>query len=344
MQTIKHQAWPDIGQFRNMIRAVKEKATFSHLDVNGDAVFDNCKPLPTLEFSATTKKHGTNAAIGVTVDGQVWFQSRERIVTLEDDNAGFARFWKDLESKFTIQDMVKHIPFTNEILVFGEWCGGSIQKGVALNQLPKMFVIFGVKVDGVWQTPDEVKQWKEYPEYSIYNTYSVELPTFTIDFNKPEIAQNEMVELVAKIEAECTWGKKFGVAGVGEGFVIRSITKGWEGTSFYAKLKGEKHSISKVKTIASVDIEKVASERAFCEMVVTDARCEQMIQKVKATGVKIVDRTQIGLFLKMLVGDIFKEESDVAIGNGLDIQKMGGMLSTYGKQWFFKNEDKFDEL
>ena len=79
-------------------------------------------------------------------------------------------------------------------------------------------------------------------------------------------------------------------------------------------------------------------------MVVTEARCVQMIQKVKESGVKVVDRTQIAAFLRLVYNDVVKEETDVAIGNGIDISKMGGMISNYAKQWFFKNEDKFDEL
>ena len=346
MQTIKHQAWPDIGQFRNMIRAVKEKATFSHLDVNGDAVFDPSKPLPILQFHGTVKLHGTNAAIGVTKDGDIWYQSRSRVITLEDDNAGFVRFWKDLEDKgFTFKNLLSSVIHEgSEILVAGEWCGGNIQKGVALNQLEKMFVIFGVKVDGEWLSPEEVSQFPMATDHNIFNVYSIETYKIEIDFNKPEIAQDKLVKLVEMIEKTCPWGKKFGVEGIGEGAVFRPIDKEWESTKLWFKVKGSDHQISHVKTLAPVDIEKVISERAFVEMVVTEARCVQMIQKVKESGVKVVDRTHLAQALRWIYNDIVKEESDVAIGNGIDISKMGGMISNYTKQWFFKNEDKFDEL
>src|SRR3990170_1416693 len=62
--------------------------------------------------------HNTHGAYVESPTGECWFQSRENIITPEKDNAGFA--------------------------MFGEWCGGGIQKGVALNQLLKMFVIFGI--------------------------------------------------------------------------------------------------------------------------------------------------------------------------------------------------------
>ena len=32
------------------------------------------------------------------------------------------------------------------VTVFGEWCGKGIQKGVAINQLEKMFIIFELKL------------------------------------------------------------------------------------------------------------------------------------------------------------------------------------------------------
>lgn len=357
MQTIKHQAWPDIGQFRNLIRAVKEKATFSHLDSNGDAVFDNCKPLPTLKFQGTVKLHGTNACLIIDSKQNLYFQSRERMITVQDDNAGFCRFFTDLKTSgvnlwemVNAETLLKKISDDEEepsdctIRIYGEWAGGNIQKGVALNKLQKMFVIFGVKVGNLWMTPDEVASFPAMPQHNIFNVYSAPTYELTVDFNKPEIAQDQIVKLVEEVEKLCPWGAKFGVEGIGEGLVWRCVTPGWESTSYYMKTKGEKHSVSRVKTVASVDVEKVASERAFCEMAVSDARCTQMIQKVKESGVKVVDRTQMGVFLRYLYNDCVKEESDVAVGSGLDISKLGGMISTYGKQWFFKNEDKFDEL
>ncbi len=66
-----------IVQFSGVVKQVRDHCKYHNL------------PLPELEFSGSVKLHGTNAAIGFTPD-DVWFQSRENIVTYEKDNAGFA--------------------------------------------------------------------------------------------------------------------------------------------------------------------------------------------------------------------------------------------------------------
>jgi hypothetical protein len=242
MSSIKHQPWPNIGQFRNMIQAVKEKATFSHLDANGEAIFDLSKPLPVLQFQGTVKLHGTNSAIGISKEGEIWHQSRSRMITLEADNAGFARFWKDIEDKgFLFNNLINDYSLINkgsEVLVVGEFCGGNIQKGVALNKLPKMFVIFGVMVDGEWLSPEDVSRFPTAAAHNIFNVYGAETYNIEIDFNKLEIAQNQLVKLVEKIEKTCPWGEKFGVEGVGEGAVFRPMDKDWEkDTKLWFKVK-----------------------------------------------------------------------------------------------------------
>ena len=80
------QKFPSIEQFRTVIKYVN-------------------KYLPgvtTLKYKGTVKLHGTNAAIGVLKDGTVYFQSRNSIITPENDNAGFATFMKHFEIHYSI--------------------------------------------------------------------------------------------------------------------------------------------------------------------------------------------------------------------------------------------------
>jgi ferritin len=131
-----------------------------------------------------------------------------------------------------------------------------------------------------------------------------------------------------------------GVDGVGEGIVWKCITEGWESPEFYFKVKGEKHSASKVKTLAAVDVELVASQREFAEKTVTENRCRQGIDKLREAGKKL-DRTSVGDFIKWVVADVEKEESDTAKASGLDIKKASGELTKAARMWFFKNELTF---
>ncbi|MEB5438744.1 hypothetical protein RXS20_29080, partial [Pseudomonas aeruginosa] len=103
-------------------------------------------------------------------------------------------------------------------VIYGEWCAGSIQKGVAISGLPKMFVIFSIKYRGVWLA-DDIVQTVKMPEHKIYNMLDYTCHDIEIDFQNPEIAQAALEEECQKVENECPLGKAFGNIGVGEGRV-----------------------------------------------------------------------------------------------------------------------------
>jgi hypothetical protein len=87
-----HIAFPEIGQYRNAIRPVKERAQYTGKNADGSSNYDALLPMPTLSYSGTVKLHGTNAAVCLNrTNGDIWFQSRERIITYADDNMGFVR-------------------------------------------------------------------------------------------------------------------------------------------------------------------------------------------------------------------------------------------------------------
>ncbi|WP_157778741.1 hypothetical protein [Massilia violaceinigra] len=80
--------FPSIKQFRDVIRNVHNKAHFVGLDSAGEPIYDNRRPVPALRFRGSVKLHGSNAAVVFGPNG-IGFQSRERLLTLEDDNFGF---------------------------------------------------------------------------------------------------------------------------------------------------------------------------------------------------------------------------------------------------------------
>jgi hypothetical protein len=86
----------------------------------------------------TEKIDGTNAAVGVGEDGEVWAQSRKRLIepTKNGDNAGFARWVADnAEPLASILGPGLH---------FGEWWGSGIQRGYGLEKGEKRFSLFNV--------------------------------------------------------------------------------------------------------------------------------------------------------------------------------------------------------
>src|SRR5690606_12697987 len=134
--------------FRNAIKEVTHRARYRGNDENEQPIYDDCD-LPVLKYRGSVKLHGTNAAIvwqwnPAIHDYEMQAQSRTNIITPMSDNAGFAAFAHTINTNGLLkQIMVQHedLGYTPELIkLYGEWCGGNIQKGVAINGLDKMFV------------------------------------------------------------------------------------------------------------------------------------------------------------------------------------------------------------
>ena len=317
----------DIGQFRDVIRGVKSHCDYKGKDENGDNVYAHDKPYPTLRFRGTVKLHGTNASIIKYADGNYVFQSRENELELTKDNARFMA----LMSAKPYQKLFDGIEFNEWCGIYGEWCGEGIQKGVAIATLPKMFVIFAVRIDGVYQDMDDYAHLK-MEEHGIYNITQFPYWDLDIDFNYPEIAQNKLIEITMQVEKECPVGKYFGVSGAGEGvvWVHNNIA---EGTRYVMKVKGEKHQNSKVKTLTTVNVEEVENMRAFIDYAVTENRMEQGISKLIENHIPI-DIRSTGDFIKWVYNDVIKEESDTIIANKIDVKKLGAAVSAKAKPFW----------
>lgn len=227
--------WPSIEQYRNVVKNVQHKAAYIGVDENGDAMFDKRRVSPALNFEGTVKLHGTNASVAMNMKAsEMWVQSRENIITPEKDNAGFAMFVRANEDAFndllvtawSIANVEWRIKKT--IVVFGEWCGGNIQTSVALNQLPKMFVIFGMAMvdeegnkeyltrqqvidvcDGGREYVSRPHQCSQELSSGIYSIFDMPVYKMSIDFENPHESQNILNELTEKVGDECPWAKQF---------------------------------------------------------------------------------------------------------------------------------------
>jgi hypothetical protein len=314
--------YPSIEQFRNVIRDVRAIHDYQGKDEEGKAIYQHKDNYPTLKFQGTVKLHGTNSGIAKYSDGRIEFQSRERVLTLEQDNAGFMATMmpKDLAFLFS------GLSFKEYAVVYGEWCGGNIQKGVAINGLEKMFVIFGIKVDDVWI---ELPKHLYDNENGIYNILQFQTYEVEIDFNHPELVQNKIIEMTISVEDSCPVGKYFNKEGVGEGIVFTCTTN----QDLKFKSKGEKHSASKVKTLNTVDTEAMASINEFVELAVTENRLEQGISFFKENNIE-VDAKNTGQFLGWIVKDVLKEEKDTLEASGLDEKKVKNAIVTKARIWF----------
>ena len=342
----KHISFPSIEQFRHTNATVNRQFNFVGLDENGEAIYDHNKDKPTLKFKGTVKLHGTNAGICFNNEDGMWAQSRENIITPESDNAGFAFFVESNREIF--ESMFAHIAErdgidlnTNTLSIYGEWCGGNIQKGVGISNLPKSFFIFGVKVTPHVETDEERKSkpayWISYhglkaPDAKIYNIDDFQTWEMDIDFNRPELSQNKLSELTIAVEEECPVAKAFGFSGIGEGIVWSCEFKG---VVHRFKVKGEKHSSSKVKTLAAVDVEKVNSIKEFVDYAVTESRFNQGIEKTFPNN-EPIDIKKMGALIKWVTDDIIKEEMDTMKASNLEPKDVNKYVSTKVRDMFFK--------
>lgn len=359
----QHYGFPSIEQYRTIVKYVNDRSERRAVQK------------PKLRFNGAVKLHGTNAS--VVIDGdEYWAQSRSNIITPEADNAGFAAFAHRPEIKqlltafaakaesayFGSRDYVERYPVS--VAVYGEWCGGNIQNGVALNKLDKMFVIFAVRLinredeqRSLWLMPWDIEaawdpMWpadRQFPHPSIPVYLSEQFTTWQIDidFADPAAAQNEMVRITNEVEARCPVGAAFGFEGVGEGVVWTCI--GGEATQIQIsdlifKVKGAKHSDTKVKVIGAVDIERLNSIKELAESVVTDYRLEKGIASLRESGITdVYDVKNIGAFLKWVGTDIVKEETDTILGNGFEVKEVTKAVNNLAKEWFMR-EGKLNEL
>jgi len=83
------------------------------------------------------KLDGTNAGIRITDDGVIWAQSRNRLITPDDDNQGFAQ-WVNTHAGALVDTL-------GPGLHFGEWWGSGIQRGYGLDPGDKRFSLFNGK-------------------------------------------------------------------------------------------------------------------------------------------------------------------------------------------------------
>ena len=364
-----HKSWPSINQFRQVVREVKHRATFKGLDENNEPIYDPFAPMPTLTFEGSVKAHGTNASVTSHVSNlnDFWAQSRERVLDVVNDNYGWARYTHEhkvvFENLFTAAAHTFHKDTFTHYSIFGEWCGQGIQKGVGISSLHKMFIVFGIVAwedvaddDGsvdrrIYFTPEQVKETIRYAKeilgfqgiqwpYNLYSKYNFKTYTMDIDFNQPELAQNKLGELTVEVEQHCPIANYFGVDGVGEGIVWTCVTPGYNTSRFMFKVKGEKHSSSKVKTLASVDIEKVNSINEFADTVITESRLNQGLEYLKVNNITLEPKS-IPVFLKWISDDVVKEETDTLVASNLEIKEVMTRVKFVARNWFLAQRDAY---
>jgi hypothetical protein len=100
-------------------------------------------------------------------------------------------------------------------------------------------------------------------------------------------------------------------------------------------VKGEKHSSSKVKTLAAVNVEKLESIQKFVDYAVTESRFNQALENIFPNN-EPIDVKKRGDVIRWVVNDVIKEEMDTMVENQLEPKEINKYISSKVREMFFK--------
>jgi len=339
-----------IEQFSSAIKNLKFSYQYIGKDEDGKAMYDYSIIPPVTKFIGSEKLHGSSAGVNYNLETQEMKpQKKTAFITPEKDNYGFA-FWFET-NKDTISKIVKNlVQFPDEykpkieyntVTVYGEWAGKGIQKSVGISELPKAFYIYAVKVSN-----DETSEWIS-PYYlidtkiqynNIYNVWNFKVWDIDIDLDVPSKSINTLEQFVKDIEEHSIIAETISdnplKCTIGEGIVFWGLDKQSNWVNF--KIKGLKHSKSRVKTIKRVDSALENLKMEIAEKVTPGWRLNQAIQEVFGENWENeITRKRIGEVLKYVFKDIIKEELDTISDAGLEPKQINGYVSKRVKEHFF---------
>ena len=324
-------------QFRQVVKNITSQTRFIGVDENGKALYDGSIELPKVTFKGTVKLHGTNASI-VMRDGEFTYQSKNNELGRHKDNAGFCNAMMDLEHTngtisrlFSFWETQAHV-----ITIFGEWAGNGIQKGVGVSELDKAFYIFAIKIG---EGEDSFFVDMSYgfvfgvqcPSDGIYNLWDTSrFPVYSmeVDIAEPLSVTQELEDITLAVEEECPIANSFGAKGIGEGVVWVSVD-----AEHRFKVKGTKHSDTKVKKLVTVDPQVMADIKEFVNNTTTAHRFEKGIDFLKEEGKELV-MSSTGAFVKWATNDIMSEEQDTIIASKLDRKYIPAAIAKAASRWY----------
>lgn len=336
MKPIKYGKTP---QFRDVIRIVKDSTYFEGLDNENNPIYDYTKELPKLTFTGTVKLHGTNASIRYNADKGIAYQSRNGVK--QNGHFNFVEHMNQHDLMPIINSITKATnldPSKVNIVIYGEWAGENIQNGVAISELPKCFYVFAIKITPCCNGPQfdsyYLRGFEDYINLDAYDNieFIKDYKTweYTIDFNNPEKAVEDLIDITNEVEEECPVASSKGVKGIGEGVVWECFT---EGSRIIFKVKGEKHANSKVKKLNPVDVDAVNSAAEFADLHVVQNR---ILQAIKELEIENVGKRHTADIITWIKNDVLSEEHATIKERGLNIQYVVKELSNKTRTIFFQ--------
>ncbi len=341
----KHYSYPSIPQFNTLLADIRHSARYIGQDENKKPMYDNDLPLPEVFINGTVKLHGSNCSVVLTKDGRFYSQSRENVLTPEITCDGFYQYAMEREEFFThllSEYLVNSAEDVEAIVLYGEWCGKGIQKKVAISQLDPIFVVFDLRyIDSTYSkggTGFIQTNFEKFhnPLNRLYNINCFKTWCIKLDIANPEKIQDALRQETLGVQLQCPVGEAFGLEGTGEG-IVWTVT--FNGKKHRMKVKGQKHSSTKVKELAPVDTIKVNSINEFIDYAITENRMLQGLDVMRRQGTPVIKENS-NLFVKWVFADVMKEESETLEKSNLTTKDIASKGNYKIRQFFMANLDK----
>jgi hypothetical protein len=326
---------------------------FSHIEQLHDVVRIVAKrreaglSIERISYRGRIKLHGSNASVVCTGDNLLP-QSRNRELTLDDDNLGFAAYTLAPAQTLAIRTLALELrttfelPHDRPLVLFGEWIGPGIQKRVAVSKLPKrqwvLFAIATLDEGAVHKRYFEVPRLGErFAEAGIYSIADAPQWHVELDFGSRdtlERAAASIDEATLEVERGCPWAARFGVEGIGEGLVWQPLEEHFGDSELFFKSKGEAHQVvRRAEPRVAIDPERLASVEAFVSYAVTEPRLAQGLEVLREQGLAVEMRS-LGAFLKWVGGDVRRECASELEANNLEWKAVAKAVNERAKAWF----------
>ncbi len=243
---------------------------------------------------ATEKIHGTNARIG-WIDGTLRVGGRNEELTETNTNFGLYN-WVMANKDAWIERLRETFDAANAV-VYGEWYGPKIQKGVNYGA-EKQFRAFDVRVN------DVLLDWDDYQAVCVRLNVSMAPLVYQGPYDENAFLDlRHRISVVGQLagvdDPENTW----------EGIVVRPpiMVRSKRGEWVMAKFKDE--AFEERKSLKKTPLSPVdtAEADAFAAEWVTPMRLEHVLQQAREQGVAGDSMRDMGHVLRLMAEDVRRE-------------------------------------
>ncbi|KAI4248457.1 MAG: hypothetical protein L6R40_001018 [Gallowayella cf. fulva] len=298
----------------------------------------------------TVKLHGAHVDWVISRDNSIRVQSRNLLeISLKNDNYEFAAFSEpihdvivrlkdDLLRRYEQLNPSTPINLNHPVVISGEWCGQGVQKGMAISQLPRHFVIISIRINDTWVSETEY-DIKRYEDDGIYHIGKAGCYRLDLDVEDIDSSEATIQALVTGVEKTCPYGLARGVRGRGEGIVWKARDYVEDPTMWF-KYKADSTAVShewegKERVATPAAGENREREYNFAVGVVTERRLEQGLEYLAETGVKR-DRRALGTFLTWIRNDVLVEEQREMQEKNIGQGRLKPAIASIARTWYNK--------